>query len=290
MKIQEKALKSLNIRFSGRSSDYMFPTILQGCFGNCSYCYAARHNPNNFYNEIKVSTNIDTMINKVKSYDTSLIVKPNQTHEKYITWDLACNSDLTPALHLFDWKKVFDYFKFSDRDLGTFATKFVNNKLLTYNPERKIRVRLTLVPEIVHNNVEQNTANIIKRINFISKLHDAGYEVHINFSPVIYYNSWLDDYKKLFRLIDLSLSDSAKAQLQCEVIFLTHNESLHNWNLENKVVGEKVLWVPELQENKISKFGGNNIRYKHQFKAELIKKFKQLLQSELPYCNIRYMF
>jgi DNA repair photolyase len=268
----------------------MFPTILQGCFGNCSYCYAARHNPDNFYNEIKVSTNIDVMINKVKSYDTSLIVKPNQTHEKYITWDLACNSDLTPALHLFDWKKVFDYFKFSDRDLGTFATKFVNNKLLTYNPERKIRVRLTLVPEIVHNNVEKNTANIIKRINFISKLYDAGYEVHINFSPVIYYNGWLDDYKKLFRLIDLSISDGVKAQLQCEVIFLTHNENLHNWNLENKVVGEKVMWVPELQENKVSKFGGSNVRYKHKFKAELIQQFKDTLFDILPYCNIRYIF
>ncbi len=290
MKIQEKTLKSLNIRFSGRSSDYMFPTILQGCFGNCSYCYAARHNPDNFYNEIKLSINIDAMINKVKSYDTSVIIKPNQTHEKYITWDLACNSDLTPALHLFDWKKVFDYFKFSDRDLGTFATKFVNNKLLTYNPERKIRVRLTLVPEVVHNNVEKNTANIIKRINFISKLYDAGYEVHINFSPVIYYNGWLDDYKKLFRLIDLSISDGVKAQLQCEVIFLTHNESLHNWNLENKVVGERVMWVPELQENKVSKFGGSNVRYKHQFKTELIQQFKDTLLDTLPYCNIRYIF
>jgi DNA repair photolyase len=290
MKIQEKILKNLDIKFSGRSSDYMIPTILQGCFGNCSYCYAARHNPNSFYNEIKVSTNIDKIIEKVNNYDTSSIVKPNQTHDKYITWDLACNSDLTPALHLFDWQKVFDYFKYSKRDFGTFATKFVNNKLLTYNPERKIRVRLTLVPEIVHNNVEKNTADIIKRINFISKLYDAGYEVHINFSPVIYYNGWLDDYKKLFKFINTNVSDDVKKQLQCEVIFLTHNESLHNWNLENKVVGEKVLWVPELQENKISKFGGNNIRYKHQFKAELIKQFKQLLQSELPYCNIRYIF
>jgi DNA repair photolyase len=289
MKIHEKTLKSIDIKYSSRSSDYIFPTILQGCFGKCSYCYASRHSPDAFYNEIKVSTNIDNIIEKVRSYPVN-IIKPNQTHEKYITWDLACNSDLTPALHLFDWQKLFDYFKYSDRDMGTFATKFVNNKLLTYNPEKKIRVRLTLVPEKVNEIVEKNTASIVKRINFINNLHNAGYEVHINFSPVIYYNSWLKDYNNLFELIDTTLTNEVKKQLKCEVIFLTHNKSLHEWNLKNNILGEQVIWIPELQEDKISKFGGNNIRYKHQFKAGLINQFTELLSSKLPYCKIRYIF
>ena len=194
------------------------------------------------------------------------------------------------ALHLFDWEHLFDYFKYSERDFGTFATKFVNNKLLKYNPDKKIRVRTTLVPSQVHDNVEKNTADLMKRINFLNRLYNAGYEVHVNFSPVIYYTGWLDEYKKLFKLIDLVITDDVKKQLECEVIFLTHNENLHNYNVVNKIPGEKVLYVPELQETKTSKFGGNNLRYKHQFKAELIKQFTNLINQELPYCNIRYIF
>jgi spore photoproduct lyase len=290
MEIIEKTLKNIDIKFSGRSSDYIFPTIIQGCFGRCSYCYAARHNPDKFYNQIKISQNIDQIIEKVKNYDTSGIVKPNQTHAKFITWDIACNADIVSALHLFDWEHLFDYFKYSDRDFGTFATKFVNDKLLKYNPDKKIRVRTTLVPLQVHNNVEKNTADLVKRINFLNKLYDAGYEVHVNFSPVIYYTGWLDDYMKLFKAIDFTLSDDVKKQLQCEVIFLTHNENLHNYNVVNKLPGEHVLWVPELQENKVSKFGGNNVRYNHNIKRNFINEFSMVLGAQLPYCNIRYIF
>lgn len=290
MQIINKTLQNINIRYSGRSSDYIFPTIIQGCFGKCSYCYAARHSPSKFYNEIKINNNLDSILNKVSNYDASEITKPNQTHENYITWDIACNADIVPSLHLFDWEKLFNYFKYSDRDFGTFATKFVNNKLLNYNPNKKIRVRMTLVPDIVNKNVEKNTANIEKRVKFINNLYDAGYEVHINFSPIIYYSNWLEDYKKLFQFIDTHIKDDVKKQLQCEAIFLTHNENLHNWNLENKILGEQVLWVPNIQEKKQSKFGGNNIRYNYKLKFKFINEFEKLLNQMLPYCNIRYIF
>ena len=287
--IIEKELKNITIRESGRSSDYIFPTILQNCFGSCQYCYAARHNPDDFYTNIKVSTNLDKIINKVENYKVN-VVKPNQTHNKFVTWDIAVNSDIVSALHLFNWEKLFDYFKYSERDLGTFATKFINNKLLRYNAERKIRVRLTLTTSKVNERLEKNTANILKRINFINKLHDAGYEVHVNFSPVIYYNGWLGDYTKLFRLLNLSISNEVKEQLKCEVIFLTHNNNLHTYNKNNRLEYENILWIPELQENKVSKFGGNNVRYQHIFKNTIIGQFKELINRELPYCEIRYIF
>ncbi len=33
-----KELKSIKFHPSGRSSDYLFPSIVQGCVGNCTYC------------------------------------------------------------------------------------------------------------------------------------------------------------------------------------------------------------------------------------------------------------
>jgi len=289
MKIQSKTLRNIDIKFSGRSSDYIFPTILSGCFGNCQYCYAARHAPEVFYNQIKVSENLDAIINKVKNFQHN-IIKPNQTHEKYITWDIACNADIVPALHLFDWIKLFDYFKNSERDFGTFATKFVNPKLLTYNSNKKIRVRMSLTTDIVNKSLESNTASIRQRVLFLNKLYEAGYEVHINFSPVVFYKNWIKDYKALFSFINNNISKEVKEQLKCEVIFLTHNEKLHKYNLENSLKGENALWTPQFQESKVSKFGGNNIRYQYQLKYKLIDEFKKTLKEYMPYCEIRYIF
>lgn len=284
----EKELKSKLIRYSGRSSDYIFPTIVQGCFGKCSYCYAARHSPDDFYNNIKISSNLDELIETVKNF-TPDVNKPNQTHSEFVTWDIACNADIVSALHLIDYDKIVDYFIDSPRDFGTFATKFVNKKLLQ-EVNGKMRVRMSLMPQVASDIVEPNTADIFKRIQFMNELIKFGYEVHINFSPVIYTRTWRNDYEKLFKYLNHVLSDQVKEQLKCEVIFLTHNEQLHKYNQAMKKPGEQVLWVPELQETKTSGFGGENIRYKHTIKKELITMFSELLAEHLPYCEIRYIF
>jgi hypothetical protein len=36
--ISTKQLKNISIKYSGRSSDYIFPTVVQGCVGGCHYC------------------------------------------------------------------------------------------------------------------------------------------------------------------------------------------------------------------------------------------------------------
>jgi spore photoproduct lyase len=45
----------------------------------------------------------------------------------------------------YDWIYVFDYFH--PKLAATFATKWVNTKLLDYVPENKIKVRMSLMPE-----------------------------------------------------------------------------------------------------------------------------------------------
>ena len=290
MIVEYKPLKENIIRASGRSSDYIFPSISQGCAGGCIYCYAARHTEQ-FRKKLKVSTNIAELLELVKNYDTCLTIKPNQTHEKYITWDLGCNSDLSIDINYFDWQKVFDYFKYSDRDLGTFATKFTNPKLLTYNPDKKIRVRMSLMPEKYSLFFEPRTAKIKDRIRYFNLLFEAGYEVHVNFSPVIITKTWQEDYKELFKLLDVNISDDVKSQLRSEVIFLTHNELMHKRNLKDGYgKQEHFLWAPSLQEEKHSEFGGKNVRYKLNYKNKYIKQFSNLINQTIPYSFIRYIF
>ena len=70
-----------------------------------------------------------------------------------------------------------------------------------------------------------------RRLSAINEFVRAGYEVHLNFSPVIVYPGWERDWRLLFDQIDDSLSAGAKDQLGAEIIFLTHNAQLHQVNM-----------------------------------------------------------
>jgi hypothetical protein len=75
-----------------------------------------------------------------------------------------------------------------------------------------------------------------------------------------------------------------------EIIFLTHNEQLHDINMGWHPKAEDVLWRPELQEVKYSQTGGRNVRYKKGLKKELVDNVVTMIEKELPYCKIRYAF
>jgi DNA repair photolyase len=131
---------------------------------------------------------------------------------------------------------------------------------------------------------------VSERIAAINDFVDAGYEVHINFSPVIVYDGWQTDYVSLFTNLDETLSAGAKEQLKAEVIFLTHNEALHDVNLRWHPKAEDWLWRPELQQKKLSHNGMWNLRYKVHEKRGYLESFLGTLKSALPFCEVRYAF
>lgn len=285
-------LKTQTCKWSGRSSDYIAPSLANGCFAGCAYCYVDRHKP---VNPITLFTNVDEILATVDTHVNSLAwPKPaNQTDPTFWTYDIGCNSDISVDYSLTSGiRQVFDFFRDHPRAKATFATKFVNRDLLDYDPRRKVRIRFSLMPAHVSKLVDVRTDSIEKRIAAINDFYDAGYEVHVNFSPVIVYGGkqWREDYRDLFRQLDASLRPEVKAQLQSEVIFLTHNQFQHQANVAINPKAEELLWVPELQENKRSQFGGWNIRYDHQLKGKMIEVFERMVAQEIPWCTIRYIF
>ena len=146
------------------------------------------------------------------------------------------------------------------------------------------------MPQNVARVVDVRTSPIAERIAAVDDFVAAGFEVHLNFSPVIYYEGWLEDYAALFEQVDGTVSEPARSQLAAEVIFLTHNDRLHEVNLAWHPRAEELLWVPHLQEAKVSETGGRNVRYRRGLKGRLIEEFVALLRKKLPYCPIRYAF
>lgn len=251
-------------------------------------CYMKRHKPEG----LSVATNTMDILTEINSHVYFADVeKPNQTGD-FITYDISCNEDFALHAKYHEWETIFKFFRDHPLAMGSFATKYVNKDLLKFNPEGKIRIRFSLMPGDWRMILEPYTSTVDDRLRAVELFQNAGYEVHLNFSPVIVHDDWLHKYKKLFQYVGYFArsygwnTDAVKA----EVIFLTHNESKHLRNLENKTPGEDLLWKPEIQESKVSQYGGKNIRYKHDLKAEYIKQWMELHDEIIPWNTVRYVF
>ncbi len=283
--IDKVTRKSMLIRPSGRSTDFISPSFGYGCLYNCSYCYMKRHKDNG----LTVATNTGDILTAINNHAFFTPVdKPNQTHAEYTTYDISCNEDFALHAKHHQWEKIFEFFKDHPIAMGSFATKYVNPRLINFNPEGKIRIRFSLMPQHKSTLHEPHTSKIIDRIKAINTFIDAGYDVHINFSPVIVYDGWLEDYADLFHMVNDYVQ--YKDRVLSEVIFLTHNFKKHTVNLGRHPETEVDLWVLNKQEIKKSQYGGENIRYKLSLKGGYINQFKQLHKSIIPWNTIRYIF
>ena len=293
--IKKTVRKSLEIKVSGRSTDFITPSFGFGCLYNCSYCYCKRH----VNDGVSIAENVNQILGVVSKHYVSLGEwfqknKPNQTDPNCITYDIGCNEDLALHAKHHNIQRIFSFSGKHDRMMFSFATKYVNYDLpiILSNPYspgfKSVRIRFSLMPQKYSDVLEPNTSDILERIKAIDKFIEMGYDVHINFSPVIVTDTWLEDYRDLFLLVDEHVSN--KDQVKCEVIFLTHNEKKHKYNLANNVPGEDMLWRPEIQEPKKSQYGGDNIRYKYQLKSNYVYQFKALHNAIIPWNTIRYIF
>lgn len=284
-----KEVKDLLCKENGRSSDYTTPSFIFGCCFNCSYCYLKRHNPET----VQIASNLDKILNSIdwqsNKYQFPKIA--NQCDPTYYTHDIGCNVDVSLHWKHLDWIKVFDFYKNHSKLKATFATKFVNNDMTNYNPNRKVRIRFSLTPENIRDILEPNTSDFKSKVDAINNFYYAGYEVHINWSPVIYIEGWIDRYIEIFKYVNDVLEEDVKKQCFAEVIFLTHNKEHHERNLTNGLIEqENLLWKENLQESKKSIYGGDNIRYERTLKEKLIKEFKKHHEKTIPWNKIRYIF
>ena len=283
--------KSLAARPNGRSADFIAPSTANGCAMACAYCYVPRRK--GYSNPITVFTNIEQITGYLSRHARRQGVKPAPNQCDPVDWvyDIGENSDCSVDAMISD--NVADLVTlFRDRPTAkaSFATKYVNRDLLTLDPRGRTRVRFSLMPAAMAKLTDIRTTPVAERIAAIDDFVAAGYEVHVNFSPVIVADGWLEAWAELFTQLHDGIGETARRQLAAEVIFLTHNEQLHEVNLGWHPKAEEVLWRPELQEQKVSENGARNVRYRAGDKRVHLARFTALLEERLPSCAVRYAF
>jgi len=247
--------------------------------GGCmkSYCYVSRHNPDKVY----INENVDNILSSVDKWVAKQPWEkiPNQVDGKYYCVDIGCSTDVPLMGKYYNWQKVFDFFNHHEKVKSTFATKYPT-KMRDYEIDpQKNRIRVSLMPQVYSDVLEPNTDKITDRIAAIPKLQQQ-FEVHINFSPIVYHPGWLAEYDKLFKQLQ-------GIDFKSECIFLTYNNVQHERNTD---AVNALCWKPEIQEHKNSQYVDGNIRYQWQLKNEMICQFKELYQNYFSIKSIRYIF
>lgn len=283
--------KGLTFRPNGRSADFIAPSSSNGCAMACAYCYVARRKGH--ANPVSIFVNIEAILAATARHATRQGPKtvPDQVDPHAWVYDLGENGDLSVDAAISDnVRDLVALFRTLPHAKGSFATKWVNPDLLGYEPQGRTRIRMSLMPPALAKLLDVRTSPVAERIAAIPDLHRAGYEVHLNFSPVVLREGWEAEWGALFEELDDVLPATVKDQLAAEIIMLTHNRELHEVNLAWHPKAEELLWRPDIQEEKVSESGGMNLRYRARWKGRWLQRFKGLLADRMPYCRVRYAF
>lgn len=283
--------KALSARRNDRSSDWIAPSTANGCAMACSYCYVPRRK--GFANPITVFANIEKITGYLERHAARQGVKPEPDQRDPRDWvyDIGENSDCSAdALVSDNVRDLVGLFGRLPHAKASFATKLVNRDLLDYDPRGGTRVRFSLMPAEDSKLVDVRTSKVADRIAALDDFVEAGYEVHLNFSPVIVHEGWKEAWAELLEQVADGTNERTKAQLATEIIFLTHNQDLHEVNLGWHPKGEDLLWRPDLQQPKRSQSGQWNVRYKSPWKGRWVQELVDLVGEKLPSCRVRYAF
>jgi len=281
MQIKKQKTKTLKTRDNSRSSDAIAPNFVYGCLGGCmkSYCYVGRYNHDKVYLNENTEQILDSISTWVETKSWPKVA--NQVDDTYYCVDIGCSTDVALHNKHYQWQQVFEFFNAHPKLKTTFATKYPTKfRLDDYRlTPGKHRIRVSLMPQKISSILEPNTDSISDRIAMIPVLQTK-MEVHINFSPIVYYPTWLEDYEELFQQLQ-------GLEFKSECIFVTYNKQQAERN--NSDVNY-YLWQPLIQESKDSEYAADNIRYERHFKKGLIDQFVALYVKYFPIESIRYIF
>jgi spore photoproduct lyase len=276
--IKYQKTKTLITKPNNNSANCIAPNVIYGCFGGCvnSYCYMSRYNGDRVF----VNENVDEIFQSVVKWEEGYTKYPDQQDPIYTMVDIACNSDLV-LMQRHMPEPLIDYLKRYDehpRLNSTMATKYPGLLKLDVNHFNKPpRIRVSLMPQKYSSVLEPKMQKISSRIEDVNRLKKLGWEVHINYSPVIFYPDWSKEYEDLF----IQVKEGAGIN-KCEVIALTnHKNQMARSNEESK---ELMKYATEVKNN------SGVMRYPLKHKTRLLNEFKLLYSKFFPLKTIRYIF
>ena len=296
---------------NGNSTDFLPGLMMtQGCAFGCTYCYTERHYLNNYpklYGDVyEVVNMVQHTMDNLEFYREKMISLTHRDFEKYrdpkhgdwITFDLGCDSDCTldnqltahddfPG-HVVD---IMNKISAIPNAKTSFATKSASFDSFIKNCIRPShhRIRLSVMPEHHRRILEMNTALIQDRLEAANKLHLAGFEVHLNLSPIVVTEKYDEEYSDLLKLIDSILLPDVKKQMAYEVIYLTHSNAQFDMVNAYAPKAHKMM-TQGCMELTAKPNKPNVLSYSKKDKLVLKQKLRGMIEQITPYARVRYCY
>jgi len=280
--IKKQKTRTLVTKDNNNSANCIAPNLIYGCFGGCvnTYCYMSRYNGTRVF----VNTNVDEIFQSVVEWEKTYNKVPDQQDPVYTMVDVACNTDLVlmqkhvkkTGVSLHDYLLMYD----KHENLNTtMATKYPGLLTLDVNHFNKPpRVRVSLMPQAYSDVLEPKMQKIESRIQDINRLKDLGWEVHINYSPVVFNRRWIQHYDEMFaQVVKYAGRDN-----KCEVIVLT--------NHRNQMAKASPEAQDMMKHSCEIKNNSGVMRYPIRDKTKLLTFWKQLYNQYFELNTIRYIF
>jgi len=196
-------------------SDFLVPYTSSGCSAMCLYCYLVCNFNKCSY--LRLFVNREQMLSK--------LINTSEQSGRELTFEIGSNSDLVLENTItgnLEW--TIEKFGRTEKGYITFPTKFdMGEPLLSLNHRGRTIVRMSLNPQEIINKVEFGTSSLIKRINALNNLKEAGYKIGILIAPVVMLPNWAPLYAQLFETLSEKLSRKVKDEAFFEVIFMTYS-------------------------------------------------------------------
>ena len=162
---------------------------VQGCSLGCSYCSIQT-----FYSDGKIS--ID------KNLAEKLANIPLDPNKKYHIGSGQSSDSLAIGNREGVLDAQLDFARGNSNIILEFKTKSNNiSYLLNTDIPKNVFVSWSLNPQIFIDNEEHGTASLEERLNSAKKLSDKGVLVGFHFHPIVYYEGYEDDYKKIVKKV-----------------------------------------------------------------------------------------
>jgi DNA repair photolyase len=278
MNLKKQKTKTLETKPNNNSANCIAPNLIYGCFGNCidTYCYMSRYNGHRVF----VNENVEDIFQSVVEWEKTYNKTPDQQDPIYTMVDIACNTDLV-LMQKHTPEPLIDYLKRYDNHTNlntTMATKYPGLLNLDVTHFYKApRVRVSLMPQKYSDILEPKMQSIESRIHDINRLKDLGWEVHINYSPLIFVKGWKEEYINLFKSIK-----EIVGTIKCEIIALTN----HKFQMDKALPEAKEL----MKYSSEIKNKSGVMRYPIKWKNVWIEQFKYEYEKFFSLDTIRYIF
>ena len=245
-------------------SDYLVPYTSSGCSAMCLYCYLVCN-----YNKCSY---LRLFVNREQMMDR--LIKVSMNGETGKTFQIGSNSDLVLENTItgnLEWTIT----QFAQRGRGhiTFPTKFhMVEPLLDLDHRGKAIFRMSVNPQSMISRIELGTSSLMKRIDAVNRMCDAGYPCGLLIAPVIIMEGWKEEYRTLLQTLRDHLSPKMKREMFLEVILMTYSF------VHRAINGEAFPAAPELYDKELMTGRG---RGKYCYRPEVRADAEQYLREEI---------